>query len=168
MWFGPHNKITLVINTDEAKWRPPWGPSLHPNCAGSRHRHDVRDMDGFVAAVVSRAAVADGNAPVVAATAAAVRAASPRKFTSLSPSLFLLLFLALQKKQKQSKQRNFQQKHRSGSLVKNKLRYFHICISIWLSIVINIEIWFSSFNEPSTMSTVWSRSLVSSMSLFNV
>ena len=61
-------------------------------------------MDGFVAAVVSRAAVADGNAPVVAATAAAVRAASPRKFTSLSPSLFLLLFLALQKKQKQSKQ----------------------------------------------------------------
>ena len=49
-------------------------------------------MDGFVAAVVSRAAVADGNAPVVAATAAAVRAASPRKFTSLSPSLFLLLF----------------------------------------------------------------------------
>ena len=88
-------------------------------------------MDGFVAAVVSRAAVADGNAPVVAATAAAVRAASPRKFTSLSPSLFLLLFLALQKKkQKQSKQRNFQQKHRSGSLVKNKLRYFHICLSI--------------------------------------
>ena len=44
-------------------------------------------MDGFVAAVVSRAAVADGNAPVVAATAAAVRAASPRKFTSLSLSL---------------------------------------------------------------------------------
>ena len=73
----------------------------------SRRRHDVRDIDGFVAEVVDSAAAAvDGNPPVVAAdaaAAAAINAASPRKFTSL-PSFSLISRSAEEKEEAKAKQ----------------------------------------------------------------
>ena len=114
---------------DHSSSRPKRGRRQRPLplVPGLPPRHDLPDIDGFEVEVVIGVAAVGGIPPVVAAVAAALYRGSLASASQIHLSSFSYFSRSLQKK-KQGRQRNFQQKHRSGSMAdgfNTSIKIFH-------------------------------------------